>query len=156
MGAPNDRFEREADRVADRVMRMVEPQRRRTVDLAGEAPKGVQRVCAGCEDEVRGQPIEDENEWLQMNSASSTKPEIGAGMQAQITGLSGGGQPLSASLRSFFEPRFGADFSRVRIHTGSRAAALTRDLQAKAFTSATASCLGSGAISRGRLPGAGC
>ena len=56
-------------------------------------------------------------------------------MQAQITGLSGGGQPLSASLRSFFEPRFGADFSRVRIHTGSRAAALTRDLQAKAFTS---------------------
>ena len=45
-----------------------------------------------------------------------------------------GGQPLSAEVRQFIEPRFGADFSAVRIHTDARAAQLNEQLQARAFT----------------------
>lgn len=46
-----------------------------------------------------------------------------------------GGQPLTESERSFFEQRFGCDFSRIRVHTGVQAArALVLELGARAFT----------------------
>ena len=43
------------------------------------------------------------------------------------------GEPLNASAREFFEPRFGADFSQVRIHDDTRAAATARDVNALAY-----------------------
>ena len=134
VGPPNDRFEQEADRVADQVMRMAGPQGTSALDLAGAAaPGGIQRLCAECEEEVRRQPIEEEEE-LQMKRASGARPEIGTGAQAQISGLRGGGQPLSASLRGFFEARFGHDFSQVRLHQGNRASEAARALGARAYT----------------------
>ncbi|MCS6883525.1 MAG: DUF4157 domain-containing protein [Oscillochloridaceae bacterium] len=44
------------------------------------------------------------------------------------------GQPLDAETRSFMEPRFGHDFSRVRVHTGARAAESARAVNALAYT----------------------
>ena len=44
------------------------------------------------------------------------------------------GQPLDESTRAFFEPRFGHDFSRVRIHADSRAAESANAVQALAYT----------------------
>jgi hypothetical protein len=44
------------------------------------------------------------------------------------------GQPLDASTRSYFEPRFGHDFSRVRVHTGASAEQSARDVNAHAYT----------------------
>ncbi|WP_457651876.1 eCIS core domain-containing protein, partial [Rhodocaloribacter sp.] len=44
------------------------------------------------------------------------------------------GQALDEGARSFLEPRFGHDFSRVRIHTGARAAEAARSVNATAFT----------------------
>jgi hypothetical protein len=46
----------------------------------------------------------------------------------------GGGRELPASVRAHFEPRFGADFGGVRIHTGPQAEASASALQARAFT----------------------
>ncbi len=46
----------------------------------------------------------------------------------------GSGQPLPASERAFFEPRFGQDFSGVRIHRDDRAGEAARALSARAFT----------------------
>jgi hypothetical protein len=48
--------------------------------------------------------------------------------------LGGSGHPLDAASRAFFEPRFGRDFSRVRIHTGLQAAESTRAIHARAYT----------------------
>ena len=48
--------------------------------------------------------------------------------------MQGGGQPLPASERDFFEPRFGYDLSQVRIHTSSQAAEAARAANAQAFT----------------------
>jgi hypothetical protein len=44
------------------------------------------------------------------------------------------GQPLSEATRSFFEPRFGRDFSNVRIHTDPAAADSARAVDADAYT----------------------
>ena len=43
-------------------------------------------------------------------------------------------QPLDAATRAFFEPHFGHDFSKVRLHTGSRAAESANAVQARAYT----------------------
>ncbi len=43
-------------------------------------------------------------------------------------------QPLDQATRAFFEPRFGHDFSDVRVHTGSRAAESARSIDALAYT----------------------
>ena len=44
------------------------------------------------------------------------------------------GQPLEPASRAFFEPRFGRDFSNVRIHTGATAEASAREVNALAYT----------------------
>jgi len=44
------------------------------------------------------------------------------------------GQPLDSNSRAFFEPRFGHDFSRVRVHTNESAAQSARAVNAMAYT----------------------
>ncbi len=44
------------------------------------------------------------------------------------------GQPLDPATRAFFEPRFGHDFSQVRVHTDARAAESARAVNALAYT----------------------
>lgn len=60
-------------------------------------------------------------------------PEATPQVESEIRGASGGGAPLPPSVRRFMEPRFRADFSGVRIHTGPTAARLNRQLGAQAF-----------------------
>lgn len=84
-----------------------------------EAP-AVQRKCAHCEEEETVQRQHDEA--IQRN-------------EDYIHSLnSAGGQSLTAEERSFYEPRFGRDFSSVKVHTGPQADASARSIQAKAYT----------------------
>jgi hypothetical protein len=64
------------------------------------------------------------------NSESET--EIGSNMP-ELNSLSGG-NPLGESEKNFFEPRFGADLSKVRVHTDGQAAGMADAINAKAFT----------------------
>lgn len=48
--------------------------------------------------------------------------------------LASSGQPIDSSTRAFMEERFGHDFSDVRIHTDSYAAASARSVDALAYT----------------------
>jgi Domain of unknown function (DUF4157)/Putative peptidoglycan binding domain len=69
-------------------------------------------------------------------------PPDAAGMAGRATGPAratavpsmGPGVPLSASDRAFFEPRFGFDFGRVRVHSGAEAAASAAAVGALAYT----------------------
>jgi hypothetical protein len=61
-------------------------------------------------------------------------PAVTPALANQITALHGGGAPLPAGERAFFEPRFGYDFSSVRVHTGAQAEATAQAAQARAFT----------------------
>ena len=145
VGVPKDRFEQEADRVADRVMRMPEPVAQGPINSGAPAAEGIQRKCSECEEEVRRQPLEEEEEELQMKRAPGAAPEIGPGLQARIGGLRGGGQPLPPSIRGFFEPRFGYDFRQVRVHTNGTSADLARSINARAFTVGQGIVFGAGA-----------
>jgi len=61
-------------------------------------------------------------------------PEVTPDIESRIRALRSGGQPLPKSIRTFFESRFGYDFSQVRIHNDPEAAKLARALNAEAFT----------------------
>lgn len=126
VNAPGDRHEREADEVADRIMRMpdmpVRPQDE--VSVKTESPH-IQRMCSSCEEEEQPQ--------IQRRESNNEYPEVQPSLSAQIE-RGGGGNPLPAATRSFFEPRFGSDFSQVRVHTDAQAVQLSRSLHAEAFT----------------------
>ena len=55
-------------------------------------------------------------------------------LESQLAAQKGGGSPLSDEVRSYMEPRFGSDFSQVRVHTDASAVQMNQDLRAQAFT----------------------
>ncbi|MDP8993221.1 MAG: DUF4157 domain-containing protein [Actinomycetota bacterium] len=64
------------------------------------------------------------------------------------------GQPLDRQTRAFMEPRFGHDFSRVRVHTDRKAAESARAVDALAYTAGAHVVFGPGSyepqVERGR------
>ncbi|WP_415229953.1 DUF4157 domain-containing protein [Psychromonas sp.] len=124
IGPPNDKYEQEADRVAEQVMAMSKARQASPVNNTAAYRETVQRVCSKCEGE----------ELLQKKSTDAPSPYMTADINSKIDALKTGGQPLSSSERSFFEPRFEADFSDVRLHRGQQAADTAQTVHARAFT----------------------
>ncbi len=120
IGAPDDEYEQEADRVADQVLRMPEP----TNPDEESAQIGLQA----------NQQLLSRNVSLQGGSDHGSTTRVNPTIAADIHSLNGRGNPLPLSTRSFFEPRFGADFSNVRVHTDTRSAETAASINAKAFT----------------------
>jgi Domain of unknown function (DUF4157) len=77
---------------------------------------------------------EEEEEVLQAEDVSGQTREVPSHIEYRMRSLRGGGQPLSESVRNFFEPHFGHDFSGVRVHTDREADMHNRALSALAFT----------------------
>ena len=121
IGAVDDPLEHEADRVADQVMRMPDP-----ALAVSAAPPQVSRKCAACE--------EEDKQKLQMKSASSDQNSAAEAPAIVQEVLREPGEPLDAELRAFFEPRFGYDFSGVRVHADDRAGKSARSIGASAYT----------------------
>ncbi len=131
VGPANDKYEQEADQVAERVMRMPDAG---SVSGSNTLPKAhaplqasapIQRKCQACahdEDRIQRKPKAADGLLHTPNS------------QAHINSLHGDGQPLSRAARNFFEPRFGVDFSSVRIHSDAQADANAQSINARAFT----------------------
>lgn len=147
---PNDPLEREADRVADHVM-SAGPDG--AVHQTGNAGQSVQRMCANCADEIdathsnsetvhrQADAVEEEEEQVQ---AKSRDGGTGQSADAAVASGIGAGQPLPTGLRSFFEPRFGQSFEKVRIHTGKAANEAADGLNARAFTHGSDIVFGAG------------
>ncbi|HEX4611065.1 MAG TPA: DUF4157 domain-containing protein [Urbifossiella sp.] len=124
VNAPGDSYEQEADRVADQVMRMPEP--------------GVQRQCAcgstaggACED------CQKAGRGAVPKSVQRVAAGLGAVGEAPASVqdvLNTPGQPLDATTRAFFEPRFGRDLSAVRVHADPEAADSAAAVRARAYT----------------------
>lgn len=117
---PGDPYEQEADRVADQVMRMPEP----TVQRKCAACGGGNEPCPKCE---IGQ-----NSMLH-RKADPVPGAAGSSDAASLISHLGPGQPLEPTTRAYFEPRFGCDFSHVRLHTDTRAAESAAAIQADAY-----------------------
>ncbi|MEH2237848.1 eCIS core domain-containing protein [Nostoc sp.] len=127
VGEPGDKYEQEADWVANQVMRMVVPDK-----LKAQSVQPVQDLlqpkCADCEEEDKVQ------------TKSSIQPDTdgrfqaGDNIESRLNSSKGGGSTLPDEVRSFMEPRFGVDFSSVRVHTDSEAVQMNQDVNAQAFT----------------------
>lgn len=103
---PGDALEREADQVAEQVLRM--PQPGASVETSDAAPR-ISRL----------------SESGQGSSEASA---------AVHDTLRESGQSLDTATRAYFEPRFGRSFDDVRVHTGAAAADSAYALGAKAYT----------------------
>lgn len=107
VNAPKDRYEQEADRIADKV-------------LLQKAP-----------DE------EDEKLDLQAKPslpAAGAERGVSKHLENRLNRSIGSGNPLWHVSQSFFEAHMRHDFSNVRVHADSEAAQMSRELGARAFT----------------------
>ena len=66
------------------------------------------------------------------------------------------GQPLDSATRAYFEARFGQDFSRVRVHSGSAAEQSARAMSANAYTVGHNIVFDAGRLAPGRTRDGGC
>lgn len=173
VGEPDDEYEREADRAAERVTAMPDggmgTERLRgeeTETTDADVPRTPSGIAApriqlqpgaadkvaedeedeeetGTEEVIRGKPAEDDREeeeedtgedFLRPKFREPGKTAATPGLRRKIHSLRGGGRPLDTGARAYFEPRFGLDFSRVRIHQDAGAAGTARALNARAYT----------------------
>jgi hypothetical protein len=119
---PGDAAEREADDVADRVLRDG------ALPAIGAAPDVVQRKCDACQEEEKKGHVQ--------RAADPARDDADANPSTAtaLSAATGGGVPLGGSLRAFLEPRFGQDFSHVRVHADSEAERAARSVNARAYT----------------------
>jgi hypothetical protein len=114
---PNDPEEREADNVAHTIMRK-----------AAGAPCSCspgEDMCEECQQKQSAPAI-------QRRASSSSAPAHIPRIVSDV--LRSPGHALDSATRAFFEPRFGRDFSDVRVHTDFQAADSARSIHAHAYT----------------------
>ncbi len=128
IGSPNDKYEQEADSMADRVVNNAEN------SSISESSPAIQRKCSACEEEEKVQRKPFDISPIIQKSGNDGGGIANDAISSQITASKGGGKPMSESTKTFMENRFGNDFSGVRIHTDSNAIQLSQNLDAQAFT----------------------
>ncbi len=104
---PDDIYEKEADRLAEQFMQM----------------PGLKQA-------------EEEKEEVPVQAKLSNEQPYGENVLTKARLHAGGcpGRPLPRTTRDYFEPRFGRDFSNVRVHTCCDAVQMNREINAQAFT----------------------
>lgn len=123
IGAPDDPYEREADAVADRLLRM---------DAPAPAPLSISPL---------------------VQRKASGPACAAPGAVASAVASPAPGAPLSPATRAYFEPRFGQDLSHVRVHADAGAGALSEQVSARAFTVGSNIWFGRGAYDPASEPG---
>ncbi|MDP9075941.1 MAG: DUF4157 domain-containing protein, partial [Bacteroidota bacterium] len=121
---PNDVYEQEADTMADTVMRMTDPLAKADTFFK-PVTNHIQRKCQACE---------EEDKHVHRKEIGTAEPYGGNNLDNYVSSLSSGGEPMSAASRGFFEPRFGRDFSGIKIHTDTVAAKSAQSINALAYT----------------------
>ena len=175
ISSPDDPQEREADAVADQVMRMPDPSpaiaqkeeekiqkkeddRDEEVQAKYQTPeiklqrKDIQSVnqvkvystqfnninrkgSDEIDDELSVQRKFNSSEiFISRSERGPPSASVNTSFQQGLSSSKGNGSPMSENTQHFMESRFGADFSNVRIHTGSYAENLSSSINAQAFT----------------------
>lgn len=186
VGAPGDKYEQEADAMADKVMSMTSSVQKQE-ELVQEKPENPDQTVAETlqrqkeeDGTVHLQPIaktiqrqteEDATVHLKPVAETIQRKEIEGvvhlkplanqvsptiqqnlkdstlisrkgdsaftasdSIETRLKSGKGGGQPLPNETRDFMDSRFSNDFSGVKVHTGSDAVQLSKELGAQAFT----------------------
>ncbi|WP_430931729.1 eCIS core domain-containing protein [Saccharicrinis sp. 156] len=180
VGQPGDRYEQEADHIADKVVagskriqskadsgnfiqeqlqgeplaEQISPLLQRQEELEEDVIQSQpleeeeEMLQAQAEEEeeemLQAQPVEEEEEVLQAQSIEEEEEMVqtkGSGSSRAIPNIEstlraneGGGSKLDSVTKSEMEQSFGADFSKVNVHTDSTAVQISKQLGAQAFT----------------------
>jgi hypothetical protein len=110
----------------------------------------IQRACAGCEKEEKegaavqrmaapqsageGMAGEEEKEKIQTKGEATTSTTASHSLSNRVESSSGKGSSLPAKTLAEMSTSFGTDFSHVKVHTGSEAVGMNKELSAQAFT----------------------
>jgi len=157
IGQPNDKYEVEADAMADKVVPRLSSSENDNVgnSLSGNSVATIQSKFSESNEEEKlqkkGDEVIEKDLDLQLKSSLNPDPEypkeeekiqtksesqeIGtADLENQLSSSSSGGNALPSGLRSTMGSEFGADFSGIRVHTDNNAVEMSKDLGAQAFT----------------------
>lgn len=133
IGDQDDPQEKQADEVADEV---IQPQPQITPPVI--QPKEEEKRGKQAEPVIQPSRSTSEQDIIQpkLGPAPVVQPGNGAGknLSQQLQDSKTSGQGLDDSIRMDMSRKIGADFSKVKIHTGSNAAEMNQSLNARAFT----------------------
>ncbi|HEY9649415.1 MAG TPA: DUF4157 domain-containing protein [Coleofasciculaceae cyanobacterium] len=139
IGQVGDKYEQEADQTAQRVVNQINA----PAPVQSSPGESLQREEMP-EDELHmksevqrksdsgGIAATSDLEESIQQAKGSEKPQ--SDLESCLNASKGGGSPLAPEVRAFMEPRFGADFSSVRVHAGGEAVQMNQELGAQAFT----------------------
>ena len=129
VGKPGDKYEQEADATAAKVMGMSDE------TLQRQSQEETEDIQTQQIPTLNTSPItekgEEEQEIQTKGKGNNTQPS--SSLESRLGSSKGGGSPLADDVRGFMEPRFGADFSNVRVHNDSSAVQMNKELGAQAF-----------------------
>ena len=135
IGQPGDKYEQEADAMAEKVVQR----------LSDPAPAPVlQAKFDACEKEGENKismmqdltmaPAQEKEEDVIQTKAEKVPNTATPSLESRLSTTKGGGSPLPGDTMTNMNAAFGSDFSGVRIHKDSSAVQMNRELGAKAFT----------------------
>ncbi|MFN9759619.1 MAG: DUF4157 domain-containing protein [Pseudanabaena sp.] len=117
IGEPNDKYEKEADDTASKVVQQI------NTPIQNQS---IQRDALPQGNKLRKKPLQ-RRENVGGGDASTE-------LESSIQRARGSGQSLDANLQRSMGQVMGADFSGVKVHTDSQSDQLNQSIQAKAFT----------------------
>ena len=158
IGHQGDRYEQEADLVADRVLSGLP-----VPEISPLAPGSLQTQPIEEEEELlqpnlQRQPLEEEEEEMQMKPLQRQAEEeewtqrkpatdnsiVTNNVNKRLNKAGGTGSALPDNIREYMGSQFGYDFNEVKVHADGEATNLARSLSANAFTSGKDIYFGSG------------
>lgn len=119
---PGDKYEQEADRMAEQVMQMSDIDS----EVISKADSQIKHKCNACEKE--------EEEKMTQTIRNRGIPSITSSFHTQLNSSKRGGSPLPKTTNQLMSNAFNTDFSSVRIHDDPNAHRMNSDILAKAFT----------------------
>ena len=181
VSTPDDPQEKEADGMADRVMRMQDVgvtapakeeeklQRKEDEEEQVQAKRDIGFKLQRKEEEeetVQAKPLDTPARNSVLNNQNNSNhsvfsiqrsgrgpPSTSAPFEQTLSSTKGRGSPLPSGTQQVMESRFQADFSSVRVHTGSYAESMSSQIQAQAFTHGSDIYFNSGKYSPGTSAG---
>ena len=115
VGKAEDKYEKEADMISEKVISNSE-------------------VQGGQEEPFEEKIHKKENTEFEKSVYGENKNQVNSEIEQKIKTTKSLGKPLEKGIKSEMESKFGADFSDVKIHTGSYSSELNKKLKSYAFT----------------------
>ncbi len=127
VGTPGDKYEKEADAVADRVVN------RNSADSA-QAPTSPNQISGIQQESMQQAEAPTEEQAVQKSEDGGGAAPGTTAIENRLNSSKGKGQKLDGDTRNEMETGIGADFSNVNIHTDEEAVQMNQEMGAHAFT----------------------